>query len=115
MLTAKQVQKITGCGPQFIPALTKKFNKQDPVWMPKHKAKQGETSLYTFDEALMVGCLWEARQLGLPRKYARKILKEIEQDYIVIEFYTQNCVFQIAHRKIREKLITKAKKLKIKI
>lgn len=77
--TAKEVQKLIGCGPQFIPALTKKFNKRKkPIWTPKQKAPQGKTTLYTYNEMLMLACLFAGRDFGFQRDEANFILEEIE-------------------------------------
>ena len=77
--TTKEVTKLIGCNKTFIPSLTSKFKKRKkPIWTPKQKGSRGRASLYTYNEMLMLACLWKGRKLGLGREWAKAILQELE-------------------------------------
>lgn len=70
--TTKEATKIIGCGPQFIPGLTKKFNKRAKgIARPKSSSKkqQGKSFEWTENELLEIALIWELRRFGISREY----------------------------------------------
>ena len=87
--TTKEVTKLIGCNKRFIPSLTSKFkDRKKPIWTPKQKGSRGRASLYTFEEILMIACLWNCRKIGLPRDFCKQILTHLkakqDEDMIII-------------------------------
>jgi hypothetical protein len=66
--TLKESTEIIKCGKQFIPAMTKVFNKRStPIMTPSIKGGPAVAQYLEFNQVVALGALFHARKFGFPR------------------------------------------------